>query len=81
MRARGIIVKYFLFHEKVPEPLFFCKSIENHMNGKAWNDYDLLFSKLAHLEACVTAFCQGHDSNYIYLLNVELYYIQNSTGK
>jgi len=65
------------------EPLFLCKSIENHMNGRAWSDYengvcdwgemDLLNSKLAHLEACVTAFNQGHDnSNYIYILKLYL---------
>ena len=72
------------------EPLFLCKSIENHMNGRAWSDYengvcdwgemDLWNSKLAHLVACVTTFSQDHDnSNYIYIL--KLYYIQNSTGK
>ena len=60
------------------------------MDGRAWSDYengvcdwgemDLLNSKLAHLEACVTAFNQGHDNNnYIYIL--KLYYLQNSTGK
>ena len=54
--------------------------MEGHGEITKWGEMDLLNSKLAHLEACVTAFNQGHDnSNYIYIL--KLYYIQNSTGK